>query len=365
MKVLVLAEQYSTNEKISQAFIHTRNCEYIKNNIDVDVISFATKEQYNLDGIEVFPLDKFSEKCDVEKYDIVISHAPNIRNHCKFINKNIKKINKIVFFFHGHEVLISKEIYPKPYDFVKKDNFVKETIRNVYDRVKLIYMSKFLNKVLEKSTYVFVSEWMYKQFNKNIKIREEKYKDKSHIIYNSMGNIFLEKNYDINQKKEYDFITIRNILDVSKYSIDLVIEIAKKNPKYKFLVIGKGEIFNYYKPPKNLKFELRNLKHTEIIEYLNKSKYALMPTRADAQGVMMCEMATFGIPVITSDISVCNDVLGDIENVRLISNNIENIDINDTINNLYPAKSKCEKFSYNNTIKREIKLLMRISKEEG
>ena len=40
MKVLVLAEEYSTRDKISQAFIHTRNCEYIRNGIDVNVISF-------------------------------------------------------------------------------------------------------------------------------------------------------------------------------------------------------------------------------------------------------------------------------------------------------------------------------------
>ena len=33
-----------------------------------------------------------------------------------------------------------------------------------------------------------------------------------------------------------------------------------------------------------------------------------MPTRLDAQGVMMCEMATFGIPVLTSDIDICQEL---------------------------------------------------------
>ena len=42
MKVLVLAEQYSTKDKISQGFIHTRNVEYLKNDIDLDVVSFST-----------------------------------------------------------------------------------------------------------------------------------------------------------------------------------------------------------------------------------------------------------------------------------------------------------------------------------
>lgn len=364
MKVLVLAEEYSKRDKISQAFIHTRNCEYIRNGIDVNVISFSSKESYKLDGVEVFSLEEFSKIHSIEEYDIVISHAPNIRNHCRFINKNAKKIRKLIFFFHGHEVLISKEVYPKPYKFVKKEKRIKEMIRFIYDRIKLIYMTAFFKKFLDKSTYVFVSEWMYNQFKKNIKIRYNDYKDKSYIIYNSMGKEFLEKEYDKNIKKEYDFITIRNILDVSKYCIDLVIDIARKYPQYKFLVIGKGKIFEHILPPKNLYYELRNLDHSEIITYLNKSRYALMPTRADAQGVMMCEMATFGIPVITSDISVCRDVLGDFGNVRLIPNDINKIDLEKTINGLTGSEKKCDKFSYQNTMKKEIDLIKKISEEE-
>ena len=363
MKVLVLAEEYSTRDKISQAFIHTRNCEYIRNGINVDVISFSSKVRYKLDDIEVFSEEEFNRIHGIEEYDIIISHAPNIRNHCRFIKKNAKKIKKLIFFFHGHEVLISKEVYPKPYEFIKKDKKIKELIRNLYDRIKLIYMTLFLKKFLDKSIYIFVSEWMYEQFKKNIKIRDNDYKEKSYIIYNSMGKEFLEKKYDVNTKKEYDFITIRNILDVSKYCIDLVIDIAKKYPQYKFLVVGKGEIFKHILPPKNLYYELRNLKHNEIIEYLNKSKYALMPTKADAQGVMMCEMATFGIPVITSDISVCRDVLGDLNNVRLIPNDISKIDLEKIIRGLTGSDKKCGKFSYQNTIKKEIDLIKKISKE--
>ena len=179
-----------------------------------------------------------------------------------------------------------------------------------------------------------------------------------------MGKEFLDKSYDEKEKKQYDFITIRNILDVSKYCIDLVIELAKKYPQYNFLVVGKGEIFEHYDIPKNLNYELRNLKHSEIINYLNRSKCALMPTKADAQGVMMCEMATFGIPVVTSNISVCKDILGDLPNVRFISNDINKVDLIKTINGLGKSKKKCEKFSYNNTIKKEIDLLKKLAKEE-
>lgn len=358
MKILVLAEKYSTKSQVSQGFIHTRNREYLKKDIVVDVISFAYEgENYRLDDVKVYSLKEFYKKKKVEDYDAVISHAPNIRHHCKFINENYDNIKKIIFFFHGHEVLYCKEIYPKPYDFVKKENRAKEFVRNLYDIYKIQYISHFFKSKLEKSTYIFVSEWMYDQFKKNIKINEILYKDKSHIIYNALGEIFINNSYDRKSEKEYDFITIRNMLDGSKYCIDVVTELARNNPEQNFLVIGKGEFFNYNKAPDNLTYILENLNHEQIIEYLNKSRYALMPTRADAQGVMMCEMATFGIPVITSDIPVCKMVLGDVENVSFINNEKTDIDLKNFSQQKEDNSKKNDKFSYDNTILKEIKII--------
>ena len=366
MKLLVLAEKYSTIDKVSQGFIHTRNCEYKKNDIELDVISFCHKEgKYNLDGIDVYSQTEFCRVNSVEDYDIVVSHAPNIKHHCQFINKNYSKIKKLIFFFHGHEVLYCNEIYPMPYDYVKKENKLKDTIRNVYDVYKIYYMSKFFKKTLSKSTYIFVSEWMYEQFRKNIKMDEALYKDKSNIIYNALGTIFFENKYDVDKKKKYDFITIRNNIDGSKYCIDLVNNLAYNNPDLKFLVIGRGEYFKHYEPASNLKFIEKNLTHKEIIEYLNTAKCALMPTRADAQGVMMCEMATFGIPVITSDIYVCKKVLGDLENVQFVSNDNASADLNKYLQKFEKIVfKKNDKFSYENTIIKEIEVFKFIVKGE-
>lgn len=360
MKILVLAENYSTKDRVMLGYIHTRNIEYVKKGINLDVISFSSKiDNYVLDGINVYSLRKFNEIKNVGDYDIVISHAPNLKHHCKFLNKNYSKIKKIIFFFHGHEVLYIKEIYPKPYDYVKRNIKAKFKMRisNLYDVFKIRYLSCFFKKYIDKSNYIFVSEWMYDQFRKNIKINESEYKSKSHIIYNVLGEVFLNNSYDKKAKKEYDFITIRNMLDGSKYCIDVVNRLAKENPNFEFLVIGKGDFFKHNEAPKNLKYELKNLNHKEIIKYLNNARCALMPTRADAQGVMMCEMATFGIPVITSDIFVCQKVLGDLPNVELINNDDNKINLTKILSKLENKKyEKNNKFSYENTILKEIKV---------
>ena len=77
------------------------------------------------------------------------------------------------------------------------------------------------------------------------------------------------------------------------------------------------EYFDIYEKAKNIEWLDKTCNHNEIIKLLNEAKCALMPTRTDAQGLMACEMATFGIPLITSDIPVCHEIFDEFKNVRI------------------------------------------------
>ena len=98
----------------------------------------------------------------------------------------------------------------------------------------------------------------------------------------------------------------------------------------------------------------------EIVELLNQSKCALMPTKNDTQGILACEMATFGMPMITSDIDVCRIVFDGFPNVAYISNNDNNISLQLIVDGLKPAKQKVEKYYSKNTIDKEIELIKSI-----
>ena len=102
--------------------------------------------------------------------------------------------------------------------------------------------------------------------------------------------------------------------------MDIVNRLAFNTPDMKFLLIGRGEYFQWRERAPNLKWLDTVLTHCEIIECLNRARFALMPTRTDAQGLMMCEMAAYGMPVITSDIPVCHEVFSDFPNVDYIDN---------------------------------------------
>lgn len=357
MKVLILVENYpDLDGGISLYYVHTRSKYYFEHGIDVTVLNFSTKTKYIIDNIKVIGLDDYIKNKD--NYDLLILHAANIKHHYNFLKRYGKRFKKHIFFFHGHEVLMVNKVYSKPYSYMRKRCLI---FRNIYDYLKLKIWKSYFKRMNFKSYYIFVSEWMKNEFLKWTKINYDIIKKHSFITYNSVGNVFTDKKYDETVEKEYDFITIRGNIDGSKYCVDIVNELAKNNPKLKFLLIGKGNFFNYNKKAKNLEYLEKNLSHNEIIMQLNKSKCALMPTRTDAQGLMMCEMATFGIPLITSNISVCHEVLDSFDNVLFIDNENLNINLNDIYAKVKKSKIKKNlKYSLNTTGKKEITILERI-----
>lgn len=347
MRILVLAENYTTPDGlVSLHYIHSRNKWYVDEGINVSVLSFKAKYDYEIDGVKVYTLKSYKEKLYSNNYDLVLLHAPNLKHHLIFIKKYENRFKNIVFYFHGHEVLRTSKIYPTPYKFTKKQHIIRKLAREIYDIIKLLVWRNQIPKLIQKSQFIFVSNWMYNMFLRFVKINPGLIEDRRHIIYNCIGKEFEKATYDTQIKKKYDFITIRNNLDGSKYGIDIVCRVAESNPSYKFCIVGKGNYFRYNKKPENVEWIDKNLTHEEIIDFLNKSRCALLPTRADAQGVMACEIATFGIPLITSNIDVCKEVFEGFENVAFIDNEEESINIEPIFMKLQNIKIKGKSEKY-------------------
>lgn len=366
LKVLVLATAYTDlNGRVAAHFIHSRNIEYLKAGIEADVLSFAASQDYVLEGIPVYTYSTYKNTLSDKQYDILVSHAPNLRNHYRFLLKYGEKFERLVFFFHGHEVLRTSEIYPEPYPYMKKDSPLSKWQREIYDFVKLRVLRRFFERIKHKSEFIFVSEWMAEKFYQFLMLEPMNFEGKQHIIYNCIGRTFEEKDYNRDAPKMYDFITIRNMLDKSKYAIDVVCRIAESNPEFKFCVIGKGDFFRHNKKPDNLEWIDKNLSHEEIVSYLNGSYCALLPTRADAQGVMACETATFGIPLITSNIDVCKEIFRGFNNVAFIDNDADDIDIGQVYNQIVANETheKNERYFLKNTVGKEISLFRGLEKQ--
>lgn len=363
MKILVLVEDYPSEKSHAMMYVHVRNKYYCNNNINVTVLNFNANNDYVYENIKVISLETYEGTN--EKYDILVCHAANLKHHYRFLTRYEKNFNKIFFFYHGHEIIKVNEVYPPKYKWVKTRDY--KLLRNVYDKIKCILWKRKLNKLLYKSQLIFVSRWLYDRFLYYVHMNPKYLENHVHIINNSVGSIFEEKKYDLKSQKKYDFITIRgSAIDESKYGVDIVTELAKSNPSNTFLVIGKGKFYQYNEKPKNLEFVEKLLTHQEMLEYLNKSKCALLPTRQDTQGVMTCEVATYGIPTITSNIEVCKEIFGKMKNVKLINNSETSIKLDEILQELEQDlnSDKYEGFFAKNTIQKEVDLFNQQMKTE-
>lgn len=331
MKVLILSASYpSIDEIYAYGFVHSRCLEYLKYNIEVDVISFKTKDNYIFEGVNVYNKDSYIKL--KRKVDLVVSHAPNIKNHMRFLFKYYSKL-PIVFFFHGHEVMDTNKYYPRSFEG-EKNLSMDYLLHYFYDPIKLKVMKYLLLKLINstKIKFVFVSEWMKDIAYNSMKLSQDEkniFNKNSHIVHNGVNKVFIEKDYTREKDTLADFITIRPF-DNPKYGIDIVYKIAKDNPQYTFHIYGKGSFFKNKKRLNNLMIFNEYILQKDIPKYLNKYKTALMPTRLDAQGVMMCEIATYNMPLITSDIKICHEMLNDFKNVNYISN-IKKVSLDDYI----------------------------------
>ncbi len=359
MKILILTNGYPNNYgSVSRMFVHVRSIYYKKNDLDFDVLNFQAKEDYMIDGVKVIKPSSYRK----HNYDIAICHSSNLRHHYMFLKKNEKEFKHIFFFFHGFEIMRLIKDYPKPYKYMNRNKF-KEFLLSQYDELKLSLWQKYYKSLISKSDFIFVSNYLYDKFVSNLRIHDIP-ELKKHIINNGVGNFFLKNTYKKESIKKYDFVTIRSDMDGSKYCIDLICENAVLNPDFSFLVIGKGEYFKHNPKPDNITYIEDSLTHDKILEYLADSRCALMPTRWDTQGVMSCEMVTYGIPLITSDIPVCREIFQGCKNVRLIPNDACCLKgVLEELENTYDG-GKVKKWDTEKTVKKEIELICSVIKSK-
>ncbi|MBL1213614.1 MAG: glycosyltransferase family 4 protein [Ignavibacteriae bacterium] len=366
MKILILAQEYPSDGNIYRNhYIHTRLKTYLEKNIELVVLSFSTVNSYNFEGVEIVSESDYYKNFKGCNFDLVIVHAPNIRNHFRFLIKN-RSFGKLLFVIHGHEVLFRSKYYPKPFKFKRGMFFpVINSFNNFYDLLKLVFLKKYFVKGIKKKSlyFIFVSEWMKKEFLKNVKLSADLLNDNSIIIPNPVGENFIENSYNCDETKLADFITVRPI-DRSKHSIDIVVKAAEQNPNFSFHVYGEGDYFKHNVQPKNLKVFSKYISHSELPELLDNYRAAMMPTRLDSQGVMMCEMAMYGIPVITSDLPICREMLDSFNNICFIDNNKVKFNADKFLTSISCHKIDKKKFLPEETILKEIDLVKSVSQNQ-
>lgn len=84
MKNLLVASAFYPDDKGNKRlyYIHVRNKYYQSHGLHVTVLNFSANHNYVIDGIKVITLKEYKKA--KKKYEILICHAANIRDHFIF-----------------------------------------------------------------------------------------------------------------------------------------------------------------------------------------------------------------------------------------------------------------------------------------
>lgn len=356
MRMLVLVQAYpSVAKPYNQAYVHARVLHYLKQGWEVDVLSFDCQKEYLFEGVQVLPERTLHKQS--KPYGVWVSHAPNLRNHLRLILKWQSHWQRLVWVIHGHEVLLKQRYYPPPYPWLSQPSWLQKFADRCYDKMKVQILALFLNHYLPKQAIqlIFVSRWMKEAFENCVPLSQPLRETAFSIIANPAHPVFFSTNWSEPEHPKADFVTLRP-LDEAKYAVDQVYQLAQYHPHLQFHLYGRGHFFEHHPPLPNLHWFDQYCVQTEIPALLQHYRAALMPTRLDAQGVMVCEMATLGIPVITSDLPICREMLAEFPRSGFLSE-AEKTDLHRFLKSPLNPRGNYLRFSPEQTVAKEIQVI--------
>lgn len=360
----------SENNKYNTAFVHTRVREYIKANLNMDVLSINCLpgiSSYTFEGVNVISADYafLREVLSFKQYKNIIIHFFDC-NYGNILDAVDTSGTNIYLFAHGADVLYHNlPEYASPYfggkldlscrteEFAKKDYYIKKY--NDLANVKWIFVSDFIRKKLEENLKIKIKNYDIIPNYIDNKLFEYKKKDKE-----------LQKKVFVIRKFTNDFcyaldIDVRAILTLSRRECFKELE---------FDIYGSGEMFDVITAPiadfDNVHLHNEFLTHEEIKKIHDTHGIALFASRFDTQGVSLCEAASSGCAVVTSNVEgivayIDKDlgVVCETENFTEYADAIERLAFDsDYFNKVIESESKSvqSKFSYENTIGKELAL---------
>ena len=287
-------------------------------------------------------INKLTKEIKNKKFDLI-----EIHNRPLILNQLIKRINnRYIFYFHNDPLSM------KGSKTIKERLFILNNVQKI----------------------IFVSEWTQSQFFVDL---DEKLKTKTEVIYPSVNKQ--------NKTKKFKYITFVGKLNTSKgYDIfkNAIIKILNEFDGWKAFSAGDEDRREIYIEHKN-HFELGFLKHKEILDLLNKSEIAIVPSRWNEPfGRTALEASSRGCATIISGrgglrettdsaiilkkldtLNLYNEIKGLIKNPlkrkniqKLSSKNIKHL-ISDNTKHIDQVRESCHKDFSLNFLRNKLKII--------
>ncbi len=182
----------------------------------------------------------------------------------KIINK-IKDLNFDILELHNRPIMV-KEFYGKLNSkiilYFHNDPTTMKGAKSVNER---IYLLKNVDKI------IFISEWVKKKFFENLPNLSD---NKTHVIYHSIDPI--KKNV----KKNKQIIFVGKLNESKGYDLycKSMMRILDQYKNWSAISIGEERRFQNF-PTHKKHYNLGQIPHNKVLDYLSKSEIAVIPSR--------------------------------------------------------------------------------------
>lgn len=268
---------------------------------------------------------KLKEKFLLWSKKKIIINSINKSNINNILNRILFGIKSAIYLKEKNGLIITRSFYTSFFLIILKKKHFLEIHNNVYGFTRFIFLylgfieSKFIINI------IFISNNLAKIFNK--------YKISAIILPDGVETKDFKNKYKVKKK-------IKNITYVGSFyhgrGIDLILKIAQKLKKYNFHLYGKrndDEIHNlhissnikiydfidYYKIPSILKSaDLLLMPYSRTNVSINSKNNNTVQFMSPLK---MFEYLASGVPILSSNISVLNEILVNKHNSVIVKNN--------------------------------------------
>lgn len=206
----------------------------------------------------------------------------------QFLKKYCRYYDIIIEDFAPWNPLFSYKIQKKKTVILQIQNFLGKEILKKYKALGLpfYFIEKFYP--FKFKNIIVVSEALNKRWNINGK-----------VISNGIECFS-------NESKIGSYLAFLGRIDITQKGLDLIVNVAKLFREFEFKIAGDGKdrarLINMIKDIPNIKY-IGKVSGVEKYTFISNSKFLIMPSRFEGQGIVALEALAMGKPLIVSDIA--------------------------------------------------------------